>query len=84
ADLLDSPAKTSRGRRRGRSIHTVAERRYRHNLMEQFRNLASAIPFICTQQPSRAGQDPKPSMAEVLVAAYDHIKQLEAEVARLR
>jgi len=83
-DLFDTPARTSRGRRRGRSTHTDVERRYRQNLMAQFRNLASAIPFIFTQQPCRAGQEPKPSKAEVLVAAFDHIKQLEAEVARLR
>lgn len=84
AELFESPAKTSRGRRRGRSTHTDIERRYRHNLMAQFRNLASAIPYIPTQQPARAGQDPKPSKAEVLLAACDHIRQLENELAQLR
>ncbi|KAK6000879.1 hypothetical protein QM012_002962 [Aureobasidium pullulans] len=83
-ELFDSPAKTSRGRRRGRSTHTDIERRYRHNLMAQFQKLASTIPYIPTQQPARAGQNPKPSKAEVLLAACDHIKQLENEIAQLR
>ncbi|CAD0099036.1 unnamed protein product [Aureobasidium mustum] len=81
---FESPRKTSRGRRRGRSTHTDIERRYRHNLMAQFRKLTSAIPYIPTQQPSRAGRNPKPSKAEVLLAACDHIRQLENEVAQLR
>ncbi|KAH0359255.1 hypothetical protein KCU65_g10057, partial [Aureobasidium melanogenum] len=84
AELFDLPDKTSRGRRRGRSTHTDIERRYRHNLMAQFRNLASTVPDIPTQQPAKAGQIPKPSKAEVLLAACDYIKQLENEVTQLR
>ncbi|KAI4732594.1 hypothetical protein E4T50_16835 [Aureobasidium sp. EXF-12298] len=84
AELLDSPTRTSRGRRRGRSTHPDVERRYRDNLVAQFGNLASAIPFIPTQQPKRAGKSPKPSKAEILLAAFDHIRQLEHEVAQLR
>ncbi|KAH0343413.1 hypothetical protein KCU83_g8834, partial [Aureobasidium melanogenum] len=84
AELFESPTKTSRGRRRGRSTHTDIERRYRHNLMAHFRNLASTVPSIPTQQPAKAGQVPKPSKAEVLLAACDYIRQLENEVAQLR
>ncbi|KAI4747573.1 hypothetical protein E4T50_02153 [Aureobasidium sp. EXF-12298] len=81
---FESPTKTSRGRRRGRSTHTDIERRYRHNLMAHFRKLASTVPSIPTQQPAKAGQTPKPSKAEVLLAACDYISQLENEVAQLR
>ncbi|KEQ57954.1 uncharacterized protein M437DRAFT_79427 [Aureobasidium melanogenum CBS 110374] len=84
AELFDLPDKTSRGRRRGRSTHTDIERRYRHNLMAHFRKLASTVPSIPTQQPAKAGQIPKPSKAEVLLAACDYIKQLENEVTQLR
>lgn len=83
-ELLDSPTRTSRGRPRGRSTHPDVERRYRDNIVAQFRNLASAIPFIPTQQPARAGQKPKPSKAEILLAAFDYIRQLENEVAQSR
>ncbi|KAI4721512.1 hypothetical protein E4T48_02080 [Aureobasidium sp. EXF-10727] len=60
-DFSGSPTRTNRGRHRGRSTHSDIERRYRHNLVSQFQNLANTVPNIPTQQPARAGQTPKPS-----------------------
>lgn len=79
-----SPNKATRGRRRGRSTHTEVEQRYRHNLVSHFRKLASAVPHIETFQPARAGQIPKPSKAEILLAASGYIQQLEKEIEQLR
>ncbi|KAI4846633.1 hypothetical protein E4T44_04954 [Aureobasidium sp. EXF-8845] len=79
-----SPNKAARGRRRGRSTHTAVEQRYRHNLVSHFQKLASSVPHIQTFQLARAGQVPKPSKAEILLAASGYIQQLEKEVERLR
>lgn len=79
-----SSTKATRGRRRGRSTHTEVEQRYRHNLASHFRKLAGTVPHIETFQPARAGQLPKPSKAEILLAASGYIQQLEKEIEQLR
>lgn len=79
-----SPSKATRGRRRGRSTHTEVEQRYRNNLVSHFRKLAGAVPHIETFQPARAGQLPKPSKAEILLAASGYIQHLEKEIEQLR
>lgn len=74
----------ARPERRGRTSHTQIEQRYRQNIVSQFRKLAETLPHIETSQPARAGQEPKPSKAEILAAASEYIVVLERENERLR
>ena len=83
-DPSESPDANNRGRPRGRVPHTAVEQRYRQNLNDQFCRLRNAVPEIQTLQPARSGQPPKPSKAEVLMAAAEYIKQLEEENEQLR